>query len=99
MELRYLSISCSNLVRLPQEIGNLGKLIVLCLRENWLLRELPSTISQLGELRKLTFNTGPKELPIGFANPKKQEIIEFRGFIGKIPPSSFTKMTPQKSNS
>lgn len=54
----------------------MSTLIVLRLEDNLYLPELPSTIEQLVELRKLLLNTGPKEFSIGLTNINRLYFLE-----------------------
>jgi hypothetical protein len=69
LHLRYLGLAHTELHRIPMEIGKLMFLQTLDLRGLFMLKELPVSIVQLGNLMFLyLYNVGPAYIPVGYKN-------------------------------
>lgn len=79
IELRKLDVR--RITTVPTEIGNLHKLEELVIHESE-IEELPKTVGQLSELRKLDVNVQNKSLrtlPVDMGRLKKLEEVRIRG--------------------
>lgn len=80
MNLKYLCVSKTAIREIPESIGNLRNLQFLIMDDCNNLCSIPMSITNLFNLRCLSFeNTGLRSVPTGFA--KLKNLIQFYGFL------------------
>ncbi|KAI4983396.1 hypothetical protein ZWY2020_023888 [Hordeum vulgare] len=75
LQLRYLNLKSTRICGFPEQIGRLGCLVVLDLRGNHMMKELPTSIINLGKLSHLLVDNHVK-FPDGIAKMQALETLK-----------------------